>query len=67
MTIKFRINNMNVEIHILDLIVEDFYGKDLVFTIVGFIREMGKFTTIDELISSINNDIEFAKSKLNSQ
>ena len=62
--VHFNNKNTTLEIHILDLKTEDFYGKELKFTISGFIRKMDKFTNIEELVNSINRDIIIAKYNL---
>ena len=49
-----------LEIHILDLVVDDFYGKVLKFEVLGFIRKMEKIFTKAELIDLINKDIDIA-------
>lgn len=58
--IHFDAKNKTLELHILDLKTDDFYGKILEFQVKGFIRKMDKFTNIEELVKSINKDIDIA-------
>lgn len=53
-----------LELHILDLQTEDFYGKTLQFEIKGYIRPMEKLVTVPELVEAINRDIEIARANL---
>lgn len=62
--IHFDAINKTLELHILDLQVDDFYGKILKFEIKGFIRKMNKFTSLEELVNSIKKDIEIARYNL---
>lgn len=62
--IHFDTQKKTLEIHILDLKTDDFYDKVLRFTIVGFIRKMGKFSNTKELIDSIGKDIIIARYNL---
>ncbi|MCJ7636970.1 MAG: phosphoadenosine phosphosulfate reductase family protein [Nitrososphaeraceae archaeon] len=55
-----------LELHILDLQTEDFYGKILKFEIKGYIRPMEKLVTVPELVDAINQDIEIARWTLSS-
>lgn len=56
-----------VEVHLLDLpdSIDTFYGEQLEVETVGFIRNMDKYDSIDELISAIKKDIEYAKTRMN--
>ncbi|XP_018333758.1 riboflavin kinase [Agrilus planipennis] len=54
----------SMETHILHLFEEDFYGKTLKTVILGFIREMKDFSSLDELIAEIRNDIKVAETEL---
>ncbi|ARF09596.1 FAD synthase [Indivirus ILV1] len=53
-----------LELHILDLLTEDFYGKSLEFEVKGFIRKMEELVTISELVDAINKDIIIARYNL---
>jgi len=59
-TLYFNSKYTTLELHILDLITEDFYGKILKFEIKGFIRNMENLVTVPELICAINKDIDIA-------
>jgi len=50
-----------IEVHILDFDYCLLYDQSLSVEIIGFIRKMKKFETIDILIEAINNDIVIAK------
>lgn len=49
-----------IEIHILKKYYEDFYGDKLIINVKGYIRNVLKFQSIDDLIMAIENDIEIA-------
>lgn len=42
----------------------DFYGEELRVVVLGFIRPERNFGSLDELITAINSDIEFANTEL---
>lgn len=50
-----------VELHILHDFTTNFYGADVKFNILGYIRPELDYTTADALIQDINTDIEIAK------
>ncbi|XP_049826705.1 riboflavin kinase isoform X2 [Aethina tumida] len=54
----------SMETHIIDMQEGDFYGKTLKIAIVKYIRDELKFTTLQDLIDSIHNDIKYAKDEL---
>jgi len=54
----------SVEVHILKKYDEDFYGSHLKVIVLGFIRPMLNFTSVEELISAIEGDIKYAKKEL---
>lgn len=54
----------SMETHILHEFPEDFYGSQLSVCMVGYIRNEMNFTTTEELITAIKNDIKFAEMKL---
>lgn len=66
-TLFFDSIHTSLELHILDFVTDDFYGKTLKFEIKGFIRTMEKLVTADELINAINKDIAIAKYNLDNQ
>jgi FAD synthase len=55
-----------VEVHLLDLPPEivSFYDETITVEPTGFIREMDKYETLNDLIVAINKDIEYARAKL---
>lgn len=54
----------SMETHIIHTFKEDFYHSNLKVAILGYIRNMKNFSSLDELISEINRDISEAKQKL---
>ncbi|ARF11847.1 riboflavin kinase [Klosneuvirus KNV1] len=57
-------NHRSYEVHILKKYDEDFYGENLTIIIIGKIREMMKFDSLDALIIAINQDIDYANKML---
>lgn len=56
---------VSVEVHILHTFkAEDFHGKHLKVSVLGFIRPEIKFSGLPELLERINTDIGIAKSQL---
>lgn len=47
-----------------DIFDEEFYGEEMRLCIVGFMRPEWKFTSIEELIKHIQNDVSVAKAAL---
>ncbi|UMM30274.1 hypothetical protein L5515_012223 [Caenorhabditis briggsae] len=58
---QYQNEKKTVEIHLIDYAGGDFYGKRLSAVIIGFIREMKSFGSLDELKSAIAKDIEVAR------
>lgn len=56
--------NRSYEVHVLKKYDEDFYGEELTITIIGKIREMMKFDSLEGLIEAINKDIDYANKML---
>ncbi|XP_065885116.1 putative riboflavin kinase [Dysidea avara] len=54
----------SMETHILHEFPDDFYGSQLSVCMVGFIRDEMNFTSKEELIEAIKNDIRVAEEKL---
>lgn len=54
------------EVHIIHKFHENFYGSKIEYVVLGYIRPELNFNSIDELIDTINSDIEYAKLKLKS-
>lgn len=57
----------SAEVHILKKYSEDFYGAKLGVVVVGFVRDMSKFTSLQQLIDAINSDVTFATEQLAKQ
>ena len=53
-----------METHILHKFEEDFYGSRLKVIILGYIRPMENYSSLDALIEAISNDIAISKEKL---
>ncbi|CAD6197107.1 unnamed protein product [Caenorhabditis auriculariae] len=53
-----------LEVHLIDFHVADFYGSEIRVLIVGFIREMTAFISLDHLKAAIANDIAVSKEEL---
>ena len=62
----YKNEKKSVETHIINKFEDDFYGATLKIVVVGFIRPEKNFSSLDELITAINNDIDFANEKLDS-
>jgi hypothetical protein len=58
--IHFDSVSSTIEIHIIQLFQEDFYGDQLEINVLGFIRQMAKFSSTDDLVKAIQHDIEIA-------
>ncbi|XP_052097618.1 riboflavin kinase-like [Mytilus californianus] len=54
----------SMETHVIHTFKEDFYGSTLKVIMLGYIRPMRDFSSLDELIGAINDDIQQAKEKL---
>lgn len=52
------------EVHILETFPNDFYGEELKVIVTGYIRQEKDFTSADELIKEIKNDIAIAEKEL---
>ncbi|BBN06400.1 hypothetical protein MPTK1_3g20820 [Marchantia polymorpha subsp. ruderalis] len=58
-------DGVTVEVHILHNYGDvDFYGKEMRFVILGFIREEMEFKSLGELVERIHADIEIARKGL---
>ncbi|ESO85091.1 hypothetical protein LOTGIDRAFT_168116 [Lottia gigantea] len=53
-----------METHIIHAFVDDFYGSHLKVVMLGYIRNMKNFSSLEELIKAIESDISIAKDKL---
>lgn len=54
----------SMETHILHEYENDFYGQELRVIILGYLRPEKNFTSLNELIAAIKNDILQAKNEL---
>lgn len=57
----------SAEVHILKKYSEDFYGARLAVVVVGFVRDMLKFTSLQQLIDAMNMDVQFSKEQLETE
>ncbi|KAK7489945.1 hypothetical protein BaRGS_00018810 [Batillaria attramentaria] len=55
-----------METHILHDFKQDFYGSILKVILIGYIRPMEDYSSLDALIEAINSDIAIAKKELQS-
>ncbi|XP_036596976.1 riboflavin kinase [Trichosurus vulpecula] len=60
----YKNTKKSVETHIIHTFKEDFYGEILSIVITGYIRPEKNFSSLDALISAIQDDIEEAKRQL---
>ncbi|EGG14861.1 riboflavin kinase [Cavenderia fasciculata] len=63
----YKNTKKTIEIHLINKFEQDFYGHQLNAIAVGFIRPMCDFSSLDELIKAINDDIEYAQQQLDQQ
>ncbi|KAJ9454504.1 putative riboflavin kinase [Diplonema papillatum] len=56
--------DVTVEVHILHEYPNDFYGKMVTCVVVGYVRPMVPFDTLDALIAAINNDCMITRESL---
>jgi len=61
---QFNNQEKSVEVHILKSYESDFYGKEIRVIVLGFLRPMLKFDSLEGLIEAIRNDIASAREKL---
>ncbi|QEU59695.1 Fmn1 [Kluyveromyces lactis] len=60
----YQNKNKTVELHIIHKFSDNFYGAQIKFNFLGYIRPELDYTTKDALIADIHTDIEIAKEKL---
>lgn len=53
-----------MEVHIMKKFKQDFYGSILRIVMLGYIRPETDFKSLQDLIDTINNDIEVANKEL---
>ncbi|XP_055347522.1 putative riboflavin kinase [Paramacrobiotus metropolitanus] len=61
---QFHNQLKTMETHILRDFSRDFYGSTLRVAVLGYIRPMTSFTSLDELIAAIKDDIRKANDEL---
>ena len=62
----FGENINTIEVHIFEF-DNDIYGKNISVNILDFIRDEKKFNSVDDLITQINKDINYAKDYFNEE
>ncbi|KHJ43654.1 riboflavin biosynthesis protein RibF domain protein [Trichuris suis] len=62
--VQFQSERKTIEVHLLHLFDEDFYGAKLRVVALDYLRPMTTFKSLEELIEAIQRDIENAKSAL---
>ncbi|XP_062600898.1 riboflavin kinase-like [Saccostrea cucullata] len=60
----YKNTKKSMETYLMHTFNEDFYGSKLKVIMLGYIRPMKDFSSLDELIQAIENDIYIAKEKL---
>nr|CAI5854888.1 unnamed protein product [Callosobruchus analis] len=60
----YKNRKKSMETHVIHQFDGDFYGKELRVIILGFLRDEKNFSSLDELIEAINNDIDKSKNEL---
>lgn len=53
----FQNKERSMEVHLLHEFSEDFYGAELRLVILGFVRPMSDFPSLDALIAAMKNDV----------
>ncbi|XP_033340962.1 riboflavin kinase [Megalopta genalis] len=60
----YKNEKKTVEVHMLHKFENDLYGQQIKVIFVGYIRPEQDFSSIEELITAINNDISVAEKQL---
>nr|CAH7719281.1 unnamed protein product [Callosobruchus chinensis] len=60
----YKNKKKSMETHVIHQFDSDFYGKELRVIILGFLRDEKNFSSLDELIEAINDDIDNSKKQL---
>ncbi|KOC65476.1 Riboflavin kinase [Habropoda laboriosa] len=60
----YKNEKKTVEVHLLHKFENDFYGKQIKVIIMDYIRPEKDFTSVEELMKAIQNDIAVAKKQL---
>lgn len=61
----FKNKKKSMEVHVIHSFNDDFYGSILKIIMLGYVRPMKSFESLDELITAIKTDIATAEEKLN--
>ncbi|KAG5492737.1 hypothetical protein JKF63_01317 [Porcisia hertigi] len=61
---QFRNVDISAEVHFLHKFSSDFYGRVVRIIAVESIRSQAAFTTLEELIQTIDNDVKYAREHL---
>ncbi|KAI6658635.1 Riboflavin kinase [Oopsacas minuta] len=62
----YKNTHKSVETHVLHKYEQDFYGEQLAICVLGFIREMTDFKSLESLVEAIHGDIKTTKECLDS-
>ncbi|XP_050463309.1 riboflavin kinase [Cataglyphis hispanica] len=60
----YKNEKKSMEVHLLHKFPNDFYGAEIKVIIAGYIRPEKDFSSLEELIREIKNDIAIAEQKL---
>ncbi|EDV28933.1 Riboflavin kinase [Trichoplax sp. H2] len=60
----YKNTKKTMEVHVIHDFENDFYGSELRVIVLGHIRPEKDFSSLDQLIAEIHNDIRIAKSRL---
>ncbi|EFN69796.1 Riboflavin kinase [Camponotus floridanus] len=60
----YKNEKKSMEVHLLHKFHDDFYGKQIKVIITGYIRPERDFSSLEELVREIKNDITIAEQKL---
>lgn len=63
----YQNNTKSMETHILHEYQSDFYGQELKVIILGYLRPEKNFSSLNELIEAIKNDISEANGELDKE
>ncbi|KAM0734613.1 Riboflavin kinase [Formica fusca] len=60
----YKNEKKSMEVHLLHKFHNDFYGEEIKVIITGYLRPEKDFSSLEELIKEIKNDIAIAEQKL---
>ncbi|XP_029039892.1 riboflavin kinase [Osmia bicornis bicornis] len=60
----YKNEKKTIEVHFLHKFENDFYGKLIKVTFLGYIRPQQDYTSVEELIKAIENDITITEQQL---